>query len=437
MHITASLVLSAMVSSFLYTFMLMNFQSIKLNENIKKVTLLFAILTFSIGSGAILLSGISKIGALYIVVTVFNYLIFNKNLKRASIYSLVTYAILIISEIVSVVTLMVIMKIEINMAIINEYNIILHMMIIAISLIFLNVALFVFKKIQFNNYVDGSEKHKTILYLGLNLLILTGFWIYIASDAAEIGNQVYNLIMILVLLSTNIALVLFQSNLSVKEKLIKSISEEKRKREMYIEVMEELMDNIKSFKHDYANSIHTLTGYMLENDNDGALCYLKSLSNLNEDEKILQYYELKYLKEPGLKGLIISKVSDMIKKDLDFTISIDQSNKLSERKIDMLDLSRVIGILIDNAIEASEQSEDKKVFINILENRCSTEIVISNSFLGNVDIMSLSLSGYSSKGKDRGIGLYNANQILSKYENINMFTNVNGNMFFQKIELLF
>jgi two-component system sensor histidine kinase AgrC len=241
--------------------------------------------------------------------------------------------------------------------------------------------------------------------------------------------------MILILLSTNIALILFQSNISVKEKLIKSINEEKKKREMYIDVMEELMDNIKSFKHDYGNSLRTLGGYIEVNDNEGAMNFLKSLSYVNDDEKVLQYYELKYLKEPGLKGLIISKVSDMIKKDLDFTISIDQSNQLSDHSVDMLDLSRVIGIILDNAIEASELSESKKVFINILENKCSTEIVVSNSFSGSFNVSSLSERGYSTKGNSRGIGLYNAEQILYKYKKINMFTSINNNMFFQKVEL--
>lgn len=437
MYSLSNLILSSMISSFLYTFMLANFQNIKLKSNFKKTTLMFIVLSICVGSSAKFFLGVFKIASIYTLATLFNYLIFNRNIKESAIYSLITYAILILSEIIGVIIIMLVLKIDISLETINEYNAILHVIIVAVSMILLNIAIAVFRKIQFRNYVRESERHRVILYLGLNLLILSGVWIYLVTNSGTIGTQIYNIAMILILISTNVALILFQSNLSVKEKLIKSISEEKKRREMYIEVMEELMDNIKSFKHDYGNSIRTLSGYIEEDDNMGAMNFLRSLSNIDDDEKILQYYELKYLNEAGLKGLIISKVSDMIKKELDFTISIDKSNRISEHNIDLLDLSRVIGIIIDNAMEASELSDSKKLFINVLENKCSTEIVVSNSFSGDINISNLNKRGYSTKGSRRGTGLYNAEQILLKYENANIFTSINHNMFFQKIELFF
>lgn len=436
MYSLANIILMSSVSSFLFTSILFKFQGLKIKSEYKKYIGFSLIMMNFLVIFGMNLKGVVKIVIIYLVTGILNYCILNRSLRESAIYALITYSISIISEIVSVIIFMLVLKVNISLDKISEYNIILHIMIVAVAMILLAFILMLFKKMHFNNYVKESEDDTVPLYLGINLLVIAGVWVYLVLNGDSAGKQIYNIVIIFIFFSTNIALILYQSNISVKEKLIKNIQEEKEKRDMYIDVMEDLMDNIKSFKHDYNNSMLTLSGYIDDGDYVGTRNFINMLKNSSKDEKIIQYYDLKYIKDSGLKGLIISKVSDMIREELDFAISIDKDNQISKSNIDILDLSRIIGILIDNAIEASLISEEKKILLNVLENKCSTEIVISNSFLGPIDLASLRKNGYSTKGNNRGIGLYNVETLVDKYENLNLFTSINENMFFQKIEIL-
>lgn len=429
-----NLLISGMVSGILTSIVLGVLQGKKFDKNSGKYMMACISLTMLI-TGIVLVGDTTiKIPFIFASMIIVNFLVFNRSTKESIIFSLLGYSIIFLAEIFSAFTALLIFKITINTSTIDEYFIILHILISAFTLILLNGYLFAIRKTGFKSNLNNSNNNIFISYLGVNLLIVAIAWVYYIHSRSNGGSQFFSIMMVLVFFLTNIALILFQSSLSMKVKLLENMQEDKAKQDMYICIMEQLMDNIKGFKHDYKNTLRTLKGYVEDGENDEAMSFLKTLLDFDDNEKILQYYDLKHIKDSGIKALIISKVSEMIDKKLNFRLHINGTIESFNMKIE--DLSRVIGVFIDNGIEASLDSEEKLLVITMIESSTSTDIAISNSFNGNIEMSSIFNKGFSTKGENRGLGLYGVKKIIDSYNNVTLTTNVADGNFTQIIEIL-
>ena len=104
------------------------------------------------------------------------------------------------------------------------------------------------------------------------------------------------------------------------------------------------------------------------------------------------------------------------------------------------EFARILGILLDNAIEASEECEDK--IINIIfrdDDRKHRQLVtIENTFKNkNVDTVKIFGKGISEKENHTGLGLWEVNKILKKNTNFSLFTSKNEKYFSQQLEIYY
>ncbi len=117
-------------------------------------------------------------------------------------------------------------------------------------------------------------------------------------------------------------------------------------------------------------------------------------------------------------------------------ITIDIPDKVESFLIDTVDLARILGIFLDNAIEATLETEQPQIGLNIIQNKTGVSIIISNRFENNgVMLHKLKQKGFSTKIGHQGIGLGNAQKIISSYENVLLETTMNCDYFTQYIEL--
>ena len=88
---------------------------------------------------------------------------------------------------------------------------------------------------------------------------------------------------------------------------------------------------------------------------------------------------------------------------------------LSKIQSDNYEVSRIIGILLDNAIEASFETNDKIINIDISSDTKKILFIIKNSF-NNPDLSTTRIfeKGYSTKEGNSGLGLWNVHKLLSK-----------------------
>ncbi len=87
-------------------------------------------------------------------------------------------------------------------------------------------------------------------------------------------------------------------------------------------------------------------------------------------------------------------------------------------------------------MEATLETEQPQIGLNIIQNKTGVSIIISNRFLDNgVMLHKLKQKGFSTKTGHQGIGLWNAQKIISSYDNVLLETTMKCDYFTQHIEL--
>ena len=405
--------------------------NIFLSHTFKKWELL--ILSLSSSLVFIISIGIFNFVPIALLVIPFFFYLFKKNIQYLVIKFtfLVLYLIILAqsSKIILSLFLAAIKKIEYN------YSIFLQ------NILFLSLLFLITKRINIilNSVVKNiipSEKYKYILYF-CALCTLTTYYIFLMYSIFK-GSSYIRLLsvitgLIFILLCTYITVsVLKNIKLETNNKIESAKLEQQKK---YILALEKNNNEIKKFKHDFNNIILGLDGY-INNDNfnkEKLKKYFNStIMNFNNNIELnnIVIAKLNSIKVSSLKSLITNKVLVAQNNTIDVDINIE--GEITDFYTDEMQLSRILGILLDNAIEAAlEVTDDKKIEMNIIQIDKTTDIQISNTFNNTgTPIADFNKEGFSTKGTNRGLGLSSAHEIANKL-NMLLNTEIDGNTFIQ------
>lgn len=121
----------------------------------------------------------------------------------------------------------------------------------------------------------------------------------------------------------------------------------------------------------------------------------------------------------------------------DIPIDFDIVASIKDIQFPMPELSRILGILLDNAIEATDRIDDKYIRIEMkYDNRkCADIIRIINTYdtSKKVDLKDIYNKGVSSKQIKSGIGLWEVKKLINKQKNAQIYATIEGNKFVQNI----
>ncbi|WP_163247962.1 sensor histidine kinase [Clostridium argentinense] len=201
----------------------------------------------------------------------------------------------------------------------------------------------------------------------------------------------------------------------------------------YANVMENMIDDSRRFRYDYINILSTINGYIEDKDIDGLEEYFRE-EILCESLKVSynKSFNLKNIKISGIKGLLSSKIITAL--DLNLNVHIEINEIIDNISVDIIDICRVLGILLDNAIEAASFTKSKNLNIAIIKTDNFIIFIISNSFSEKIQSVSkLYDEGFSTKGKNRGIGLNIVKDTVEDYSNILLNTEIKDNLFKQEL----
>ncbi len=249
-------------------------------------------------------------------------------------------------------------------------------------------------------------------------------------------NRIINVSMLLYVVFTfTVSAFIFKFS---KEKA--EIEQEKQMLEelqQYTKQVENMYNNLRSFKHDYVNVLMTLNGYLEEHDYEGMEEYfneniMPTKERLNSDN--FRLTQLSKIKQNALKGLIFSKLC--CANEMGADIYIDIMDEIDQFPMNLLDLTRILGIYLDNAIEAISECDKKEIKLNIINNDDAITIIIMNTFINKgIHFERLGTHLYSTKGENRGVGLYNVKEMLKKHSNVLKQTEIECDYFVQTLIL--
>ena len=99
----------------------------------------------------------------------------------------------------------------------------------------------------------------------------------------------------------------------------------------------------------------------------------------------------------------------------------------------MLTMLQILGVYLDNAIEAAEKASDKQIVIEFVNEKDNIRFSLSNSYNGSIKFDEIDKEGYSTKGKGRGVGLALVNEIIAGNSLLKQTREINGKFFVQNL----
>ena len=184
--------------------------------------------------------------------------------------------------------------------------------------------------------------------------------------------------------------------------------------EQYIPVIEELITQVRARQHEFSNRLLTISAVAQTADNieqvKSEIAELTTGLQLDISEKSLLNCDSKII-----AGMIFSKMKYAEMKKIMVISEITAS--LKGKAIRELDVVDIIGILIDNAIEASNAGDT--IYIKIEHSDEGLSILVSNPYMmqSATDFVRMFRRGFSTKGEGgaRGHGLANVKAIVDRY----------------------
>ena len=199
-----------------------------------------------------------------------------------------------------------------------------------------------------------------------------------------------------------------------------------------------LHDELRTVKHDFNNMVNCIGGYVLTEDIPGLKRYYQEL--LEECNKTNNLYALspQVINHPAIYHMLATKYYEADQMDVQIFLNVFLDLNEIEKHMRILDFTRILGILLDNAIDAAKECDKKEVNVTFrkdIDNRVIL-VIIQNTYNNKeVDTESIFLKGNTSKENHSGLGLWKVRQILSKNNNLNLYTTKNDEYFTQQFEI--
>ena len=228
----------------------------------------------------------------------------------------------------------------------------------------------------------------------------------------------------------------------LKEKLQEKLNQEQalryRDMERYSRHIEELYKEVRSFRHDYTNLLTSLRLGIEEEDMEQIKevydSVLKDSSQKLQDNKY-DLGRLVNIRDKGLKSLLAGKFIRAREKDIVFNVEVPEEIQVEGMRL--LDFLTIVSILCDNAIEASAEASQPHVSIAFLKNGAQETFIIENSIKEEgIDISEIFSFGVSSKGEERGVGLYTVMKIVESHPNTSLNTTCQNQIFRQVFTII-
>ena len=283
------------------------------------------------------------------------------------------------------------------------------------------------------DYLYPFFKKTIVAFFGLHILLFISDIVGTTHHLNSFGSILAAIIFICLLLcffAMNSYKVQVEKEIALKQKKF-----EQKYLQTYTDEIVGLYNEIRGFRHDYAGMLVSMqmaidSGDLQEINRVYNEVLVKANQKLRSDK--YTYFDLNNIEDSALRSLIAQSIVYARNNDVEFTLEV--KDVITRLSIDLLDLVRIMSILLNNAVEGAADSYLKQMEVAVIKMDFETVIVIQNSCkITMTPSENLFALGFSTKGRNRGLGLNNVNEILDKYDNIILETEMEDNTFRQII----
>lgn len=208
--------------------------------------------------------------------------------------------------------------------------------------------------------------------------------------------------------------------------------------ESYNKTLSIMYDNIRGFRHDFNNFVQALNGYAQINDIDGIKSMTADILKECKEVNNMGILDSNVINNSAVYSIMTNKY--YLAQENGITMNMEIMINFKELNISTYELCRILGILLDNAIEAAKKCEEKIINVKCIKGLKVNRklIIIENSFnQPDLNMDKIFDKGYSTKTEDlehHGLGLWTVRKILNKASNLNLYTTVDE-LFRQQLEI--
>ncbi len=371
----------------------------------------------------------------YFMTTLLQYLIFSNPFFKSLISSILALAIYNLINILIAnpfITLLNITSEQLNSILIYKlcYLIIMYSITILCIIILRRKNIFSF---QFSDSIDKKSKIIIItnLLFGIFTIIIQSITLFYYIDTLPVIITFLSFISLFAYFGISIYSLTRIFKLILTTQKLENATE-------YNRSLRILHDNVRAFKHDFDNIVTTIGGFIKTNDMNGLKDYYIQLEDDCQRVNNLYLLNPDIINNDGIYNLLTKKYQEAESKDIkvNMTFLLD----LSTLHMKIYEFARILGILLDNAIEASSECDEKIINIDFRNDQKNSRqiITIENTYKEkNVNTEKIFEKGVSSKNNHTGLGLWEVRKLVKKNNNINLFTSKTDKYFSQQLEIYY
>lgn len=357
-----------------------------------------------------------------IATSIIIYLTLNINDRKLVLYSFNIEIISSISELI--VTLILVLFGVKSTEIVNNnfYNLLANVLISILSIIIVNIG-FIKKLIcKFINIFDRNRKLLNYLYIFIVMLYLI-----VLKNGFELILKSNYYINILFMFSIIIVIVIVLRN----ELKYEQLKEENKQMLNYVTKYEKIITAQGKTNHEFKNQLMVIRGYA-QMHSDKILEYIDEIvKDSNKAGSSYLISQLNNFPDGGIKGLLYYKLSIMEDENIKYSINVEKGVKTKLKTLSInnyKNITKILGVLLDNAIDASKKSKHKKINISVIKDNKNIIFKIYNTYKGKIDIEKVG-TGYTSKGKGHGYGLRLVKDIINENKVFDISHDLEDNYF--------
>ena len=373
----------------------------------------------------------------YVCAVIFFILIllfFKTNVLKTLIAVILTFMVTSVLEILFLRIYLILFNTSYNdAATIPIYRISLTLLIYFV--IFLLYKLIKHFKVNITLLESMNKTNKLFLFFNFSLALIS------------IGTQFYlitfyndNLPLLIILLSTiSLVAYFFISIYSLtRTTKLEIATRDLESEKLYNKSLTILHDSIRCFRHDFSNMVSAIGGFISSNDMDGLKSYYSELLADCQTINNLSTLSPEVINNPAVYSLLTAKYHRADESGIKINLEIFLDLNTINMKI--YEFTKILGILMDNAIEAASECDDKIVNLIMRNDRKHSRqlLIIENTYKDkNIDTEKIYEKSYSTKPNNTGLGLWEVRKILKKSRNVNLFTSKDDVLFKQQLEIYY
>ena len=424
-----NVILSVCITGIMSYFTILNISSQKKNKSDFIVYNLIFIPLFIFS--CLYLEGLTRLITNIILIASVYLTIFRKDISN-SVYYTITYELLAyISEIFISVVFVSIFKINIGSYEKFQFSLLIFSICNSIFIYLLSKSKFICKNVQRLNFII-SKNHKDWIYIIIMMILLS---FLIVSNKNNLGSGVNYYINV-----GMVIFVVFSLIYVIYNKFQRQAMEDKYNESMeYVLRYEKIINEQGKKNHEYNNQLMVIKGYI--NKPERLSEYLDEVIGEHKTGQNYTVKQLGFLPDGGVKGLLYHKLSKMEDNNIKYYLYVDQN--LKDKDIENFDLktyrdlTKLLGVFLDNAIDAALKSEEKEIEVELKDKDDCLLLTISNTYDKNTDINKVGKSGFTTKGVGHGFGLSIVKDIAKTNSEIETFSSKESDKFIQTAMIYF